>query len=72
MRHAQDRLLLSLLIEYFTDGSCTPGTVESFAQAFGVPRSRMNRQLKALVKSGLMRSYHAHGQEHFVLDAVEF
>jgi len=72
MRTDRDRLTRSLLVEYVSEGRCTPGTVDSFALAFGVPRSRMKRLLKSLAKSGLLRSYQAHGEEHFVLDAVEF
>lgn len=72
MRADRDRLVRALIEEYVLEGYCTPGTVDSFALAFRVPRSRMKHLLKSLAKSGLLRTYRAHGEEHFVLNAVEF
>lgn len=72
MSKYREALVLSLLVDYFSNGRPTPGTVDSFAQAFDVPRSRMKHLLRAAVKSGLMKKYIAHGEEHYVLDAVEF
>lgn len=72
MKADRDRLTRALLLEYLSEGYCTPGTVDSFALAFRLPRSQMKHLLRSLAKSGLLRTYQAHGEEHFVLNAVEF